>query len=139
MTLLSGHCGKPAARVGADADAAPPPLAQSETVIGANDLRKVSWRRESAPQEYAGYLALARGLVRLLGREEATGIHVALTIPHAAVLAVTATGETLVIDVADGVPLLVRPAGGKLELAALARRLDAALAAAPLRAASIAE
>jgi hypothetical protein len=96
-------------------------------MLNVNDVRKVAWRRQSAPQRYEGYAVVTDEVLRLAGREEATGIDASLSIPHAAIRAVRATDDgALVLDVADGIPIVVHPAGGSLALATLARRLSAA-------------
>jgi hypothetical protein len=90
-------------------------------LLSIHDLRRVSWRRQSATQEYAGYVAITDDGIRLIGREDATGIDATLTIPHAAILAVRVDGAGLALDVADGVVILVRPLAG--DLVAVAGRI----------------
>src|SRR4051794_29990959 len=98
-------------------------------MLNVNDLRKVTWRRRSAAQRYDGYLVVTDQFVRLLGREEATGIDASLSIPHSAINSVEAGADgEIVLDVADGMPILVHAAGGELAVAKLARRLVAASA-----------
>jgi hypothetical protein len=99
-------------------------------MLAVRDLRKVAWRRRHAHQHYAGYLTLTDELIRLSGRESATGIDVALSIPHEAIGSARIgtdelTGEpAVVLEVADGEPILIRPIGtGPLELDVLARKL----------------
>jgi hypothetical protein len=106
-------------------------------MLAVRDLRKVAWRRRHAHQHYAGYLTLTDETIRLSGRESATGIDVALSIPHEAIgsarIGTTLEDElegeqAVVLEVADGEPILVRPIGtGKREIQALARRLASAI------------
>jgi hypothetical protein len=105
-------------------------------MMNVRDIRKVAWRRHSAPQNYSGYLAVTEPSLRLVGREQATGIDATLTIPHSAVCGVrmaerideyVAGAPGLVLDVSDGVAIFLRPLGGDLELAPLARRILSAL------------
>ena len=103
-------------------------------MLAVRDLRKVAWRRRYAHQHYAGYLTLTDEAIRLSGRESATGIDVALSIPHTAIgSAVIGTDEladepAVVLEVADGEPILIRPIGtGPLEIDTLVRRLACAL------------
>jgi hypothetical protein len=100
-------------------------------MLNVHELRKALWRRQSASQEYDGYLVVLDAGVRLVGRERATGIDAVLTVPWEAVTGVRIEDETLMLDVADGVPLLVRAFGGELALLTLERRI--ALAAQPPR------
>jgi hypothetical protein len=106
-------------------------------MLAVRDLRRVAWRRRHAHQHYAGYLTLTDDTIRLSGRESATGIDVALSIPHQAINSVrigtTAddqlAGEpAVVLEVADGAPILIRPIDtGRFEIDALARRLASAV------------
>jgi len=110
-------------------------------MLGVRDLRRVAWRRLSAPQHYIGYVTITDDVIRLSGREEPTGIDVALSIPCAAVRHThigtlpeeqLAGESTLVLDVADGVPIVVRPIGiGELQLESLARKLRAVVVTPP--------
>jgi hypothetical protein len=106
-------------------------------MLGVRDVRRVAWRRLHAPQHYLGYLTITDDMIGLSGREEPTGIGVSLSIPCDAVLrmhAGTATEEqlageaTVVLEVADGVPIILRPVGtDDLGLEALARKLRSAI------------
>jgi hypothetical protein len=99
-------------------------------MLNVNDLRRVTWRRRSAAQSYEGYLVVTDEFVRLIGREEATGIDASLSIPHSAITSAYAADDgDLVLDVADGIPILVHPVGGQLALTTLARRIVAAASA----------
>jgi hypothetical protein len=93
-------------------------------MLNVNDLRRASWRRRSAGQRYDGYVTVTDDVVRLTGREDATGIDASLSIPLGAIRDVWSTGAgDLVLDVADGVPILLRPAGGARALERLERLL----------------
>jgi hypothetical protein len=96
-------------------------------MLNVHELRKIVWRRRSAAQEYDGYIVVLDDGIRLLGREQATGIDAALTIPWRAISQVRIDEDTIVLDVADGVPILLRPFGGEAALGRLARKLAAAL------------
>jgi hypothetical protein len=115
-------------------------------MLAVRDLRKVAWRRRHAHQHYTGYLTLTDETIRLSGRESATGIDVALSIPHQAINSVrigtTAddqlAGEpAIVLEVADGEPILLQPIdSGRLEISSLARRLASAAKPPTFRAAA---
>jgi hypothetical protein len=102
------------------------------------DLRKVAWRRAGATTHYLGYMALGDESIRLSGRESGTGIDVGLSIPHGAIRSVhigsgdeeQLVGEpAIVLELADRVPIFVRPVGtGALDTETLGRRLAAAVA-----------
>ena len=106
-------------------------------MLGIRDVRRVAWRRLHAPQHYLGYLTITDDMIGLSGREEPTGIGVSLSIPCEAVTRMHAgtlpeeqlAGEsTVVLEVADGVPIVVRPVGtDDLGLEALARKLRSAI------------
>jgi hypothetical protein len=106
-------------------------------MLGVRDIRRVAWRRLPAPQHYLGYLTITDEMIGLSGREEPTGIGVSLSIPCQAIKR-THTGtlpeeqlageSTVVLEVADGVPIVVRPVGtDDLGLEALARKLRSAI------------
>ena len=113
-------------------------------MLAVRDLRQVAWRRRHAHQHYAGYLTLTDEAIRLSGRESATGIDVALSIPHRAVDRIRIGTEpddclvgepAIVLELADQAPILLRPIGtGRFDLDALARKLSAAVAPPTLRA-----
>jgi hypothetical protein len=112
-------------------------------MLAVRDLRKVAWRRRYARQHYAGYLALTDETIRLSGRESATGIDVALSIPCGAIGSARIGSDELagepavVLEVADGEPILIRPIGtGLLEIDTLARRLASAIGPSAARAAA---
>jgi hypothetical protein len=95
-------------------------------MLTVNELRKVTWRRRSAEQSYVGYVVVTDQFVRLLGREDATGIDASLSIPHSAITGVHDGDDgELVLEVADGIPILLHAAGGAPALVTLARRLVA--------------
>jgi hypothetical protein len=97
----------------------------------------VAWRRLGARCHYAGTLDAEDGRLMLRGREPSTGLEVTLGIPEYAVRSVrTARSDEeevvgvrgLVLDLADAIPLLLRPLGvGPLHDDELARVLATAL------------
>jgi hypothetical protein len=90
-------------------------------MLGIDEVRQATWRREGAATAYAGYVAVTADAVRLQGSGAATGIDVALRIPHAAIERVRVEGDAVVLELSDGAPLRVVPAGRGA--AALAGRL----------------
>jgi len=102
-------------------------------MLGVRDVRRVAWRRLHAPQHYLGYLTITDDVIGLSGREEPTGIGVSMSIPRNALTRMHSgtlpeeqlAGEsTVVLEVADGVPIVVRPVGtNDLGLESLARKL----------------
>jgi hypothetical protein len=104
-------------------------------MLGVRDTRRVAWRRQHAQRHYVGYVTVTEDSVRLAGREEATGIDVALSIPHSAIRSVrvgtTETekvdGElTVVLELRDEEPIYVRPVGtGPQDLDSFARKFSA--------------
>ncbi|HEX4526229.1 MAG TPA: hypothetical protein VH108_05750, partial [Gaiellaceae bacterium] len=54
-------------------------------MLGVRDTRRVAWRRQHAQRHYVGYVTVTEDTVRLAGREQATGIDVALSIPRTAI------------------------------------------------------
>ncbi len=101
-------------------------------MLGVRDTRRVAWRRQHATRHYVGYVTISEDTVRLAGREEATGIDVALSIPHTAIRTVrvgsgdteTVDGEpAVVLELRDEEPIHVRPLGdGPRDLDGFARR-----------------
>lgn len=103
-------------------------------------VKRVVWWHDRAPRRgYLGYLALLDDGFRLAGREEASGIDAALTVPRGAVCGVRTCacagsgGDTeIVLELVDEGPIVLRPVGGgELQTEALARRLRVALAPRP--------
>ncbi len=102
-------------------------------MLGVLDTRRVAWRRQYAQRHYVGYATVTESAVRLVGREEATGIDVSLSIPHTAIEAVRVgsdgtemvDGESaVVLELRDEEPIYVRPLGeGPLDLDGFARKL----------------
>jgi hypothetical protein len=90
-------------------------------MLGIDEVRQVTWRREGAATCYAGYVVVADDAVRLQGGEAATGIDVALRIPHAAIERVRVEGDAVVLELAGGAPVRIVPQGRGA--AALAGRL----------------
>ncbi len=105
-------------------------------MLGVRDARRVAWRRQHAQRHYVGYVTVTEANIRLAGREQATGIDVALTIPHTAIREVrVGTKETemvdgsltVILELRDEEPIYVRPVGdgGPLDLDGFARKLRA--------------
>jgi hypothetical protein len=102
-------------------------------MLGVHDTRRVAWRRQHAQRHYVGYVTVTDDTVRLAGREQATGIDVALSIPHTAVRRVRVAkngseevvGErSVVLELSDDEPIYVRPLDtGSLDLDSFARKL----------------
>jgi hypothetical protein len=103
-------------------------------MLSVRDMRRVAWRRRYARRHYLGYATVLDGSLRLGGREIASGIDVALSIPESAIRAIRlgASPEeevvgkpTVVIEFLDDDPIYLRPIeGGPFELGAFARRLQ---------------
>ncbi len=102
-------------------------------MLGVRDTRRVAWRRQHAQRHYVGYVTVSEQNVRLAGREQTTGIDVALTIPHTAIREVRVgtkdtelvDGElTVILELRDEEPIYVRPlgTGGPHDLAGFARK-----------------
>jgi hypothetical protein len=106
-------------------------------MLALRDLRRVTWRRSGATEHYLGYLAVSDETIRLSGREEATHIDVALSIPHTAIRRVRLGAgpaerigdeRAVVVELADRVPIFLRPVErGEPALETLARRLATAV------------
>jgi hypothetical protein len=102
-------------------------------MLAIRELRKVAWHRVHVRRPYVGYLTLTDDIVRLAGREEETGIDVALSIPLTAIDRVRVAADacldaerSIVLDLADGEPIRVVPLDGtRAEVERLARRLAA--------------
>jgi len=104
-------------------------------MLGVRDTRRVAWRRQHAQRHYVGYVTVTEDTVRLAGREQATGIDVALSIPHTAIRKIrvaqnaseSLVGEpTVVLELDDEEPIYVRPLGSSpLDLDGFARKLRA--------------
>jgi hypothetical protein len=102
-------------------------------MLGVRDTRRVAWRRQHASRHYVGYVTVTDGNVRLAGREEATGMDVALTIPTRAIRQVRvgeATGEeiagerSVVLELRDDDAIYMRPvSAGPVDLDGFARKL----------------
>jgi hypothetical protein len=105
-------------------------------MLGIRDTRRVAWRREHALSHYVGYVTVTEDGVRLAGREHATGIDIALSIPYNAIHEVRVgrvTGEevvgerSVVLELREDEPIFVRPlCTGPLDLDGFARRLRSA-------------
>ena len=104
-------------------------------MLGVHDARRVAWRRQHAQRHYVGYVTVTEDTVRLAGREQATGIDVALSIPHTAIRKIRVArnareevvGErSVVLELCDDEPIFVRPLDtGSLDLDGFARKLRA--------------
>jgi hypothetical protein len=102
-------------------------------MLGVRDTRRVAWRRQHAQRHYVGYVTVSEDTVRLAGREETTGIDVALSIPHSAIrkirverlAAAEVVGEpSVVLELLDEEPIYIRPIStGQLDLDSFARKL----------------
>jgi hypothetical protein len=103
-------------------------------MLGVRDTRRVAWRRQHAQRHYVGYVTVSEDTVRLAGREQASGIDVALSIPHSAIrkirvarlAAEEVVGEpSVVLELLDEEPIYIRPlSSGPLDLDSFARRLQ---------------
>jgi hypothetical protein len=103
-------------------------------MLGVRDTRRVAWRREHAARHYLGYVTVTEDAVRLKGREQASGIDVALTIPRTAIRGIrvasnpaeSVVGEPcVVLELGNDEPIYVRPVDSlPLALPAFARRLS---------------
>ncbi len=95
--------------------------------------QRVAWRRRNVPHHYVGTLSLSDGGIRLVGREPATGIELALSIPFDEIEDVRASGSAdeavvgeraVVIDLAGSESILLREIGvGQPRPGELATRL----------------
>jgi len=104
-------------------------------MLGVRDARQVAWRRQHAQRHYVGYVTVTEESVRLAGREQTTGIDVALSIPHTAIRDVRVgtrstelvDGElSVILELRDDEPIYVRPLGDPpLDLDGFARRFRA--------------
>jgi hypothetical protein len=94
---------------------------------------RVAWRRRSTPTHYVGTLLDVENGIRLVGREPATGIELALSVPYDLIGGVRVSDEAsdevvgepaVVIDITGADALLVRELGPVTrQTAELARRL----------------
>ena len=120
-------CGLPAARIRRSAEGSSTGASDTRPVLAIRELRKVAWRGPRACERYLGYLALTDEAVRLSGRDEATRVDVALSIPHEALRSVRACEGTVVLELVDG-EIVVEPVDGSTaEVERLAHRLTAAV------------
>jgi hypothetical protein len=97
----------------------------------------IAWRRLGARVHYAGTLTIEDGLLILAGRESSTGVEASLRIPSYAVRSVRVAAHQeeevvgvlgFVLELADAVPILIRPVGvGPLHEEELAHVLANAL------------
>jgi hypothetical protein len=95
---------------------------------------RVAWRRETASRHYVGTLWGSGTEIRLTGHEPATGISAELTIPLEDVERIglsTWDGDRLVgepclvLELSDGVPILLRRVGvGELATRELGREIE---------------
>ena len=102
-------------------------------MLGVRDTRRVTWRRQHAPQHYVGYVTVTDTGVRLAGTEHHTGIDATLSIPHRAIrrirvgagMAEEVVGEqSVVLELDEDDPILVRPlCAGALDLDTFVRKL----------------
>ncbi len=102
-------------------------------MLGTHDTRRVAWRRQHARRHYVGYVTVSDDTVRLAGHERATGIDIALTIPHDAIRKVRVgrepaeeiSGErSVVVELREDEPIYLRPvSAGSIDLDGFARKL----------------
>jgi hypothetical protein len=102
-------------------------------MLGVRHTRRVAWKRHYALQHYVGYVTVTEDGIRLAGREHATGIDAALTIPYTAITSVrlgdssdeeVVGAPSVVLELREDDSICVRPVdGGELDLDAFARRL----------------
>lgn len=105
-------------------------------MLGVREARQVAWRRAHALRHYVGYVTVSEDGIRLAGRESATGIDIALSIPYDAISKVRlarAGGEevvgepSVILELHGDEPILVRPLGpGHPDLDGFARKLRSA-------------
>jgi len=96
--------------------------------------KRIAWRRRNVPHHYIGALLSFGAGIRLVGREPATGIELALSIPFEEIEDVRASaapddelvgGQSVVLDLAEADAVLLREiGGGPLGTAELAARLE---------------
>ena len=97
-------------------------------MLAVRELRKVAWRGARVREGHVGYLALIDEAVRLSGRDESTGVDVALSIPHAALHGVRVSEGAVVLELAEGEPIVVMPVDDTAaEVDRLAHRLASAV------------
>ena len=94
---------------------------------------RIAWRRRNVPHHYVGTLTSSEKGIRLAGRDPATGIEVALSIPFEEVERVRTSADpqdrligegAVVVDLAGSQSVLLREIGGALRPAELAERLE---------------
>ena len=105
-------------------------------MLGVRETRRVAWRRRHAHSFYVGYVTVSDESLRLAGEEHATGIDVALTIPHRAVRDIRVArssyeevvgGPSIVLELTDNDPIYLRPVEtGDVDLPGFVRKLAAA-------------
>ena len=107
----------------------------SETLV-----EKVVWRRSGVLRNFVGSLRVGDAGIRLSGRDPASGVEVALSIPPGEVsnVRVSATGEEvegqqcIVLELVESEAIFLREVGvGPLNVQLLARRLAALTHASP--------
>jgi len=95
---------------------------------------RIAWRRRSLRQQYVGRLLVLPDRLRFVGRDSASGIDVALSIPFAEIGAVRSSeradervlGEAgVVVELAGSEPIFLRELGSPRGSRRLARRLAA--------------
>jgi hypothetical protein len=93
---------------------------------------RVAWRRKSLRQQYVGRLLVLPDRLRLVGREPAFGIDVALSIPFGQITGVREAtrservlGDTgVVLELAGSEPVVLRELGSAAGPRSLARELS---------------
>ena len=104
-------------------------------MLGVRDTRRVAWRRQHAVRHYIGYVTVTEDAVRLAGREDETGIDIALSIPYDAIRMVRVAraadedvvGQpSVVLELHEDESIFVRPVSGRaVDLDGFARKLRA--------------
>lgn len=94
---------------------------------------KIAWRRRGVRRHYVGTLRASEGGIRLTGRDPASGVEVALSIPLAELERVHVSGpgdellageRCVVLELAESEAIFLREVGvGPLHVHVLARRL----------------
>ena len=95
-------------------------------------VEQIAWRRRGGRSDFVGSLRAEDDGIRLTGRDPASGLDVALSIPQSEVEHVHVVGANgdpfVVVEFARAEPILVRRIGpGSVQSQALARKLRALL------------